>query len=344
MHSCSLPPSTVTVTLLPRPAITKTPDTALCNNTASVQLFAAGGNTYSWSPAATLNNPAIANPIATPLLPVTKYYVVVTNTGINGCTSKDSIIVTRKPLPAFGVLPSKSTCQGTAVQLNATGGDVYLWSPATAVTNANISNPFTTTSATTFYRVTITESTCNISQTLATTVTINPTPVVSAIKSNDIDCSIDFAKLLADGAAQYIWTPSKGLSSYTIYNPIAKPDTTTQYIVKGFNSYGCSASDTLTVAVTMLGKSGYYMPNSFTPNGDGKNDCFGIKYWGIVQQLQFIIYNRWGEKVFASSDPNACWDGNYKSAKADGGSYVYYIKAITACGPVEKKGNVLLIR
>jgi len=336
--------SGVTVTVLPKPFITKTPDTAICNNIPTVQLFASGGNVYTWTPPATLSNPNIPNPVATPTATVTKYYVTVTNTSVNSCTNTDSITVTRKPLPSFAVLPSKKTCQGIPVQLNATGGDIYLWSPAALVTNAGIPDPYTTAATTTNYSVTITESVCNISKTLFTTVTINPNPVVTASKSNDIDCSLGFAKLLADGASSYIWTPSKGLSSYTIYNPVAKPDTSTLYVVKGFNSFGCSGSDTVTVAVTVLGKSGYYMPNSFTPNGDGKNDCFGLKYWGTVKQLQFIIYNRWGEKVFATTNPDACWDGNYKSVKADAGAYVYYIKAVTACGPVEKKESVLLIR
>ena len=76
------------------------------------------------------------------------------------------------------------------------------------------------------------------------------------------------------------------------------------------------------------------MPNSFTPNGDGINDCFGIKYWGAVLEFQLIIYNRYGEKVFGTTDPNQCWNGLYKTKKPEPGNYVYYIKAKTACGNV----------
>ena len=244
----------------------------------------------------------------------------------------------------FTVSPSKSTCFGTAVQLSAAGGDSYLWNPANLVTNAAIANPTAITGTTTNYSVTITESNCNVSATLFTTVTVNPVPVVTASKSNDIDCSIEFANLLASGASQYTWTPSTGLNSAAIYNPVAKPSATIQYVVTGNNSFGCSDSDTLTVTVTKTGASGYFMANSFTPNGDGKNDCFGIKYWGIIEQLEFFIYNRYGEKVFYTNDPNKCWDGLYKSKKPELGNYVYYIKAKTACGTVEKKGNVILIR
>ncbi|WP_462252093.1 PKD domain-containing protein [Ferruginibacter sp.] len=333
----------VDITVLPKPVITKTADTTICKN-SSIQLNASGGTSYAWSPAATLNNANIANPVATPTAPVTKYIVTVTNNNVNTCSNTDSVKITLRPAPVFTVSPSKSTCLGTAVQLNASGGDSYLWNPANLVSNAVIANPATTTGTTTNYSVTITETNCNVSATLFTTVTVNPVPVVTVSKSNDIDCSIEFANLLASGAAQYTWTPAIGLNNAAIYNPVAKPITTTKYIVKGDNAFGCSDYDSLTVTVTKTGNSGYYMPNSFTPNGDGKNDCFGIKYWGIIEQLDFFIYNRYGEKVFYTNNPNKCWDGLYKSNKPELGNYVYYIKAKTACGTVEKKGNVILIR
>ena len=63
-----------------------------------------------------------------------------------------------------------------------------------------------------------------------------------------------------------------------------------------------------------------------------------------VTQLQFIIYNRWGEKVFYTTNSAICWDGNYQGKKADQGAYIYYIKAQTACGNVEISGAVTLIR
>lgn len=343
VNGCIAQAPPLTITVLPKPVIAKSNDTTICKS-SSVQLFASGGNSYTWTPAATLSNPNIANPVATPNTSVTRYYVTVVNTTVNTCSSKDSIQVTQRPDPIFTVSAPQSTCVGTAAQLNASGGNIFLWSPAGVVTNPAIANPMATANTTTNYSVTITESTCNITTTLATLVTVNPNPVVSATRSNDIDCSSDFASLLANGASQYSWTPVTGLNNSTIANPIAKPTITTQYIVKGANIFGCFNYDTVVVAVTTNGKSGYYMPNSFTPNGDGLNDCFGIKYWGAVQEFQFIIYNRYGEKVFGTTDPNQCWDGIYKSKKPEPGNYVYYIKAKTACGDVEKKGNVLLIR
>ena len=343
IHGCVTQATPVNITILPKPVITKTKDSTICSGNP-VQLFATGGTIYSWTPATTLDNPNIANPIATPTASVTKYYVTVTNSAVNNCTNKDSVMIILKPAPVFAVSAPAATCEGIAFQLNAVGGDQFLWAPAALVSNPAIANPVTNTNSTTSYAVTITESTCNISTTLSTTITVNPAPIVNAVKSNDIDCSNSTAALQASGAASYTWSPSTGLNSTTIANPVAKPVVSIQYIVKGDNAFGCSSYDTVDVAVTTNGKSGYYMPNSFTPNGDGINDCFGIKYWGAVLEFQLIIYNRYGEKVFGTTDPNQCWNGLYKTKKPEPGNYVYYIKAKTACGNVEKKGNVILIR
>jgi len=86
------------------------------------------------------------------------------------------------------------------------------------------------------------------------------------------------------------------------------------------------------------------MPNAFTPDGNGLNDCYGLKSWMYIKQLQFFIFNRYGEQVFATANPNTCWDGTYKGKPALAGTYVYVIKAQTDCGTEEQKGTFLLIR
>ena len=92
------------------------------------------------------------------------------------------------------------------------------------------------------------------------------------------------------------------------------------------------------------GKTLYDLPNSFTPNGDGLNDCFGIKYWGQINQLDFSIYNRFGERVFHTNNPNVCWDGTLNGEPQKADVFVYTIKAKTACGNIDKKGTVTLLR
>jgi len=66
--------------------------------------------------------------------------------------------------------------------------------------------------------------------------------------------------------------------------------------VKGTDANGCSNTDTVTVNITMLNKGGYLMPTAFTPNNDGVNDCYGIHLWGVINELEFSIFNRWVKK------------------------------------------------
>ncbi|HMU46070.1 MAG TPA: PKD domain-containing protein [Chitinophagaceae bacterium] len=339
-NGCSAKDS-VTINVNPGPNITITADTAICRNT-SVQLIASGGSAYSWTPVATLSNPSIANPVASPLN-ATTYYVTVTDAF--SCANQDSVRVDIVSPASFSVNTDQQTCLNTPVQLQASGGDIYLWQPSSSLNNASISNPLANPASTTTYSVIITETRCNESATLNTTVNVFPLPDVKAAKSNDIDCSQDQSQLIGSGAATYLWTPGGSLNNTTISNPIATPAVTTLYSVTGTDAFGCSNTDTVTVKVTGANVGGYLMPTAFTPNDDGLNDCYGIKYWGIIETLEFSIYNRWGERVFFTKNAGDCWDGTYKGKKQNAGVFVYMIKAKTSCSPdVFRKGTFVLIR
>lgn len=332
---------TVLITVNPKPIITKSNDTLICKN-ATVQLFTTGGTTYSWSPAASLNDPNISNPVATPSTN-TEYYVTVT--GVNSCSNTDSIQVNIRPDPVFTISPSTELCENSSAQLTASGGDIFVWQPSTSLNNPNISNPISTTTATTAYSVQITDTVCNNTTTLSTTVTVMPLPIIQTSKSNDIDCSNDASQLNATGAVLYTWSPIETLDNPNIQNPIARPATTTQYSVKGTDASGCTNTDTITVNVTGMNKGGYLMPNAFTPNHDGKNDCYGVKYWGVILELDFSIYNRWGQRIFHTNQPGQCWDGTFNGQPQNPDVYIYMIKAKTLCDQeVFRKGTFTLIR
>ena len=265
-------------------------------------------------------------------------------TNNNLCSGTDSVLVKIRPTAVFSVSPNSSICEQSPAQLVATGGTSYTWSPALYLDNPNINNPVAKPGATINYTVTIQDSTCNETGVLTTMLTVLPLPDVQASSSNDLTCSLGSSQLNATGATNYLWTPATGLDNSSIENPIATPGNTTLYKVIGKGINGCSGSDTVTVKVDFSIKSLYLMPNSFTPNNDGINDCFGIKYWGVIQELDFSIYNRFGEKVFHTNDARICWDGRYKQKLQDVNVFVYIIKAKTACGYIERKGTVALLK
>jgi gliding motility-associated-like protein len=331
---------TVVVSTHLLPTIAITGDTAICRN-ASVPLLVSGGVSYSWSPSATLNNASVPNPVASPSAETT-YRVQITDA--NTCTHEDSVTVGIRPRPAFAVSPNQPVCEGSTVTLVATGGETYAWSPPASLSDDAIPNPVASPAATTQYSVYVSESQCNYDTTMQVTVTVNPNPTIVAEKSNDITCSTPTAQLTASGASTYLWSPAEGLDFPDIYNPKASIDTTTVFWVTGTNQFGCSNVDSVHVKVTADNKPFFLLPNAFSPNNDGYNDCFGIRNWGAVTLLEFSIYNRWGEKIFSTINPAQCWDGRYKGKVSDIGAYAFVVRARSICGEIKRTGTVLLVK
>ena len=257
---------------------------------------------------------------------------------------KKVVVVAKK---AVAVSRDTTVCgNNVPVSLTASGGDLYEWLDKTAVANPALATVQVTPSQTTNYRVRIYNAACNVSDTLSSKVVVNPTPTISIAKSNDINCSFNTAQLSASGGSSYQWLPVTGLSDPSIANPVATISQSTTYYVTATNSQGCNARDSVTVLVTSVNNTAdqYLVPGAFSPNGDGVNDCFGIKQWGNISNLSFGIYNRWGERIFFTNSSSQCWDGRYKSIPQAPGTYVYYIKFQSFCGIVERKGTLVLIR
>lgn len=150
---------------------------------------------------------------------------------------------------------------------------------------------------------------------------------------------------------KYTWTPDKNLSCTDCPNPYANPQFTTTYHIKAEDKYGCSNKKDVTVTVVCNGLN-YFIPNTFSPNGDGMNDVFAPRGVGLARVNSMRIFNRWGQMVFEKMNfvandrtPNGGWDGTYNGKPAPADVYVYIIEFVcenAAIVPV--KGNVALVR
>lgn len=336
---------TVTVSLFTRPDIAITPDTTICKGDAvRLRLTVGGGGTWSWQPASLLDNPSSATPLAS--TPADTLFRVSITDG-NGCAQKDSVKVTIRPAPVFVKPDDLTVCEGLSGILgrNDPSKFIYSWTPATFLDDPSSPRPTVTPAASQQYTVTITDSVCALyTNTFQVNTIVNPSPVVTATKTHDIDCSQPTTQLNATGAFTYTWTPAIGLSDVVSPSPVVSIDSTISYIVKGTSLNGCYAYSTVTVNVKVEGKNLFVVPNAFTPNGDGHNDCFGIQRWGDVTVEEFSIFNRWGQRVFTTRNPAQCWDGVFNGHPQPAGSYVYVIKARTFCGPVVRTGSLILVR
>ena len=124
-------------------------------------------------------------------------------------------------------------------------------------------------------------------------------------------------------AISFQWTPATSLSDASIYDPVATPDSTTTYTVQVQSIEGCLATDTVTIFIDH--RRQIFMPTAFTPNGDGKNDYYTMSGNGICD-FELTIFNRWGEKVFFTTDINEGWDGTYKGQKQGVEKYTALIR------------------
>jgi gliding motility-associated-like protein len=147
----------------------------------------------------------------------------------------------------------------------------------------------------------------------------------------------------------YDWTPIQHLDCTGCPQPIANPQFTTDYHVNIQDRYGCKNSGSVTVKVICNGQN-FFIPNTFSPNGDGINDRFYLRGTGLFRIKSLLIFNRWGEVVFENrefpvNDALAGWDGIYKGKKAKADIYVYQIEIICSNGETIKySGNIALIQ
>ena len=145
---------------------------------------------------------------------------------------------------------------------------------------------------------------------------------------------------------QYHWMPSAGVENPNASSSVARPLVTTNYVIVVTDEFGCTRTDTVFIFVRdVICEEPYvFVPNAFTPNGDGKNDILYVR-GEVIESVVFKIYDRWGEKVFETTDLSQGWDGTFRGQPCEPGVYDYHLQ-VTCLGLKRyfKKGNVTLLR
>jgi gliding motility-associated-like protein len=176
-------------------------------------------------------------------------------------------------------------------------------------------------------------------------ITVLPLPDVIASASSTTIYVGDSVQLDASGAAFYVWSPETGLNCTNCESPIATPLTTATYVVTGTDTAGCATSDTVRIEVDIRCNEPF-IPTIFSPNGKGPaaNELLCL-YSNCVDQLKFVVYNRWGELVFETDDITKCWDGFYKGTESMSGIYAYNLYILQLDGTVvNKTGTITLVK
>jgi gliding motility-associated-like protein len=307
-------------------------DTAVCLG-GSVQLLAQGGTSFAWQPAPGITDLNIPDPVVTPQA---DQYFVVTMTNTCG-SATDSAYVDVRQVIAFA-WPDTIVCPGEQVTLFASGGTVYQWSPTGGLTDPQAATTATTVQASTTYTVTVGDP-LGCEDEAMVTVNVFPDPTVNAGQDTGIDFG-DQVQLVGLGNGSMVWSPALTLSCDSCAAPVAEPVSSTTYTVLLTDANGCTATDEVTVFVN----GSLFVPNTFTPNGDGVNDSFFAKATE-VKEFRLLVFNRWGEEIFGTTQLSQAWDGSYHGASSPIDTYVWRVDLTELNGKKRTVfGHVNLVR
>lgn len=275
--------------------------------------------------------------------PVSKNYhirMVVYSGATCSSTYDNTITVNANPIVALSTIGS--LCQlATPVQITQntngfTGTGVF---SGTGVSSAGVFDPSVAGPGTFAIDYLFTATTgCTYSATQQVTVYANPVITMAASATMLEGGQLTIKATATGDSLTYAWTPATGLSKTNVLNPIATPANDTQYTLTVTTAKGCSASATITVIVLKAP----VVPNTFTPNNDGINDTWDIKYMSSYPDCTVDIFNRFGKKLYSSVGYTVPWDGKYNGADLPVGVYYYVINPKNGRSTIS--GSVTILR
>ncbi len=327
---------TVSIVQVPSLSISSNPS-SICSGKSST-LSVIGANTYTWSPAASLNSPNGASVVASPIINTT-YNVFGSNTiGTVSCNSNAIITVNVIPNVTVTVSRNDTICLNESTIINASGGDTYNWNPANGLTSPTSSITLAQPNSTTIYTITASNGgLCPGTNTVQ--IIVLPLPSLYAGKDTTINFDESYV-LHGTGNVPVGFLSPDGVPLICNYCPIVEvhPLQTTCYTLEAEDQFGCKNYDD--VCITITKNWDIFIPNAFTPNGDLDNEYFMPKGWGLAQ-INMSIFDRWGVEIFQETDTKLGWDGKYKGAICQQGVYTYQIESVSLGGiKFKKTGHV----
>ncbi|MFM7006545.1 MAG: lectin-like domain-containing protein [Flavobacteriales bacterium] len=334
-----------TITVAPLPALNLSANQTVLCAYDTLQLSASGAASYQWLAPLSIAN---SNPSQTILAPVSGTYQVL-GTSALGCQDSLALVITVNPVPQLQITPDQGICPGYAANIAVSGALNYQWDNAALSGSGGAVTP----SLTTTYQV-LGSNVYNCIDTAATTVTVYAQPSANfsaspLILTND-NPTVSFTTA-ALNAATAIWDFGDGTTLESSQNqfdytyPFVEDQTYT-VTLNVESAEGCT--DQSQVQIQIKGGIIYYVPNTFTPDGDALNNLFAPIFTSGFdpQSYHLTIFNRWGEVIFESYDPKGGWDGKIDIYEAPEGTYTYEIdfKTVSTDEIQRVTGHVLLMR
>jgi gliding motility-associated-like protein len=318
---------------------------------SNLQFNASGGMSYIWTgPNGFYDNVSYAHIYHAKLSDSGTYYVQIKSFG--GCVATGSIHVIILGTEDVTAGPSQSICKGKSIQLDASGGTNYVWTPATGLSDPKIANPKATPLAPTIYTVTVTNGFgCSDSASVKITL-LNSIAVKAIISGPGFLCrpsdSATFKDMSIGDIVKWKWDFGNGMKS-TLKNPSVQnyfiESNATDYTVHLIVADSTGCSDTASRVLKVENNCYIAVPTAFTPNGDGINDYLYPANAYKAMDLLFRVFDRRGQLVFETRDWTKKWDGTLKGNPLTTDVFVWELSYTDAAGKkIFLKGSTLLIR
>jgi len=330
----------VLVNVVNKVSLSLTPDTTICLTDTITLHPISDGLHFLWTPSNSILNDTAKHPQVIPIQNTT-YHVV---SSIGKCSASANINVKAVPYPQAQANSDTTICFGTNIQLHGSGGSIYEWIPSTFLNNANIADPVASPLQSITYLLKVNDV-LGCPKPAYAVVNVSVEKLVADAGPADTAIVVNQPlQLNGTGAQFYSWTPSKGLNDANISNPVAILNESQKYTLQVTSVAGCTAEDTINVMVYKV-LPDFYIPDAFTPNGDGLNDIFRPIPIGIKTLNYFKVYNRLGELVYSTTVQKQGWDGTFKGKPQDPGVFVWITEGVDYLGKtLYRKGSVTLIR
>ena len=268
-----------------------------------------------------------------------------------GCSVEDSLVILNRgiKLEVDGV----TICVGDTARLTAVNLSnfvpMYQWGPAEAILEGQGSaSVLVSPPATSDISLHVSNEFGCVLDTLVEVNVFNFRPPLAITADRDTLIGPGDVQLNAteDAEYSYSWTPDPALSALDISDPEAYLAATREFSLTIRNKDGCSNQAAILIVVLLpeCEEPYIFIPNAFTPNGDGSNDVLAVRGLGI-QDLYLTIFDRWGERVFETRSQDDTWDGTFKGEKLPPDVYGFYLELTCWNGETfRKKGNITLLR
>jgi gliding motility-associated-like protein len=292
-------------------------DTTLCEQQQLAYNFNLPAAAYTWNTGSSQPGQVITQPGL--------YWLEVNQ---QGCSKRDSITVLYKPVPQVSLGNDTTLCEGISYQLNAVGSN-----PVTYTWQNNSTSPSMIVNTAGKYWVRVLLNGCASADTVNIAYKLKP---VFDLGNDTTICKGQTLTLQPNikGTATYQWQNGSTSSFFDVTEPGI-------YEVTVANECG-TRSDQIAIE---QGLCLLILPNAFSPNHDGLNDVFRIKFPWFIKEFHMMIFNRWGQMVFETNDPNKGWNGDFNGMPQPNGGYVWAISLTDKDGQKESsRGIVVLTR